>query len=101
MHKKYEVHASPDRCKKSGVSLHIDGFRCPASRHQCRNCHKYGHLVACATRRKTSLTRKGLCSPDHPKHINFRLVQFVCKILYAASQKIYPQVKIHSACKCN
>ena len=49
--------------------------------------------VACATRRKKHLTRKGLWSQDHPKHINFRLVQFTCNIPYAASQKKV-QVKI-------
>ena len=53
--------------------------------------------VACDTRKK-NLTRKGLWSQDHPKYINFRLVQFVCKILYLASQKIYHQAKILSAC---
>ena len=61
------------------------------SRHQCTNCHIYGHF---------STTRKGLWSQDHPKHINFRLVQFICKIPYAASQKT-ALVKIHSDCKCN
>ena len=57
-------------------------------------------LVACATRRRKYLTQKGLWSQDHPKHINFRLVQFIHKIPYWASQKA-GLVKIHSACKCN
>ena len=59
--------------------------------------------VACATRREKYLTRKGLWSQDHPKHINFRLAQFTCKITYVASQKICLQVKILSACNlsCN
>ena len=56
--------------------------------------------VACAIRRKKHLTRKGLWSPDHPKYINFRLVQFICKIPYEASQ-MKVQVMIHSACKYN
>ena len=54
--------------------------------------------VACATRRKNYLTRKGLWNQDHPKHTNFRLVQFIHKIPYVASQKNVP-VMIHSACK--
>ena len=52
---------------------------------------------ACATRRKKHLTRKGLWSQDHSKHINVRLVQFIHKIPYVASLKKVP-VMIHSAC---
>ena len=44
--------------------------------------------VACATRREKHLTRNGLWSQDHSKHINFKLAQFTCKIPYVASQKI-------------
>ena len=47
VHKKYDnyqAHASQERCTKCGDSQHIEGFRCPASKHQCRNCHKYGHF---------------------------------------------------------
>ena len=57
--------------------------------------------VACATRREKHMIRKGLWSQNHPKHINFRLVQFTHKIPYAASQKIYPQTMIFSACSYN
>ena len=53
--------------------------------------------VACATRIEKHMTRKGFWSQDHPRHINFRLVQFTCKISYATSQKIYPQVMFLSA----
>ena len=54
-------------------------------------------LVASVTRRKRHLTRIGHLGHDHPKHINFRLVQFIHRIPYTASQKIV-LVKIHSAC---
>ena len=53
--------------------------------------------VACAARRE-NLNIKGLWSQVHPKHFNFRLVQFAHKIPYVASQKRVP-VMIHSACK--
>ena len=53
--------------------------------------------VACATRKK-HLTRKGLWSQYHPKYTNFRLVHFIYKIPYVASQQIYPQAKTLSAC---
>ena len=37
-------HTRPDRCTKCGYSLHREGFRCLASKHQCKNCHKFGHF---------------------------------------------------------
>ena len=40
----YQAHASQERCTKCSDSLHIEGFRCPASKHQYRNDHKYGHF---------------------------------------------------------
>ena len=44
LYKKYEAHTSPDRCKKCGDSQHVEGFRYPASKYQCKNCHKFGHF---------------------------------------------------------
>ena len=99
VYKNYEAHTSPDRCKKCGDSQHINGFRCLASRHQCRNCQKYGHFSSLCYK-KEALTRKGPWSKDNAKHTNFRLVQFICKIPYAASQKKVP-VMMHSACNWN
>ena len=45
-HRKFkQVHASQeDRCNKCGDTPHIEGFRCPASRHQCKYCHNFGHF---------------------------------------------------------
>ena len=37
-------HTRPDRFTKCGDSLHREGFRCPASKHQCKICHKFGHF---------------------------------------------------------
>ena len=36
--------SSENRCTKCGDSPHIEGFRCPASRFQCKHYHKYGHF---------------------------------------------------------
>ena len=52
VHKKYEVHTSPDRCKKCGDSQHFEGFRCPASKYQCKNCHKFGHFSSLCFKKK-------------------------------------------------
>ena len=44
-HKNPQEHASPeDRCSKCGDTSHIEGFRCSASRFQCKHCHKFGHF---------------------------------------------------------
>ena len=40
----YQALTGQERCKKCGDSRHIEEFRCLASKHQCRNCHKYGHF---------------------------------------------------------
>ena len=49
-----------NRCTKCGDSLHIEGFRCPASRYQCKYCHKYGHFS------KLCFKKNG---PEHKKNI--------------------------------
>ena len=54
VHKKYEAYASPDRCKKCGDSQHVKGFRCPASKYQCKNCHKFGHFSSLCYKKKES-----------------------------------------------
>ena len=25
--------------------MHVEGFKCPAEKYQCKSCHKYGHLT--------------------------------------------------------
>ena len=52
MHKKYEAHASPDRCKECGDSQHVEGFRCPASKYQCKNCHRFGNFSSLCYKKK-------------------------------------------------
>ena len=44
-HKNQKEHTSPeDRCNKCGDTPHIEGFRCPTNRFQCKHCHKFGHF---------------------------------------------------------
>ena len=67
VYKKYEAHTSPERCKKCGDSQHIDGFRCPASKHQCRNCHKYGHYSRLCYKKKEAFDKKRSLESRSPK----------------------------------
>ena len=62
-----QIPNSDDRCHKSGDSKYIDEFQYSACNYQCRNCHKFGHLVACVTRSR-NLSR--IQAQDHPKHTN-------------------------------
>ena len=44
-YKNVQEHTNTEnRCTKCGDSPHIEGFKCPASRYQCKYCHKYGHF---------------------------------------------------------
>ena len=92
VHKKYEAHASPERCKKCGDSQHIDGFRCPASRYQCRNCHKYGHFSRLCYKKKEAFDKKRSLESRSPKAHQLQ----IGSISYVASWKKV-QVMIHSA----
>ena len=33
-------------CKRCGDTRHRQGFNCPASKYQCRKCHRYGHFTS-------------------------------------------------------
>ena len=53
-HASQEIYSSEDRCNKCGNSPHVEGFRCPASRYQCKNCHKFGHFSSLCYKKKES-----------------------------------------------
>ena len=42
----------PDRCHKCGDSHHREGFRCPASKYQCKICKKIGHFSSLCYKKK-------------------------------------------------
>ena len=46
-----EKYSSEDRCNTCGNSSHVDGFRCPASRYQCKN---FGHFSSLCYKKKES-----------------------------------------------
>ena len=35
-----------NQCSKCGNTAHREGFTCPAKKHQCRVCHKFGHFTS-------------------------------------------------------
>ena len=77
------AHKRRNRCSKCGYSKHVEGFKCPARKFQCKTCNKHGHLPACATKSNHVL------SLHTPRHINCKQKVFTCKkIQYAASQLI-------------
>ena len=44
-------------------SPHIEGFRCPASRYQCKYCHKYGHFSKLCFKKSGSDHKKNIRRP--------------------------------------
>ena len=53
-HTSQEKCPSEDKCNKCGDSPHVEGFRYPASRYQCKNCHKFGHFSSLCYKKKES-----------------------------------------------
>ena len=44
----------PNTCMKCGDTCHRQGFPCPASHFQCKNCNRIGHFTSrCLTKSKT------------------------------------------------
>ena len=41
-----QAHQIIDGCSKCGDSKHIEGFKCPARKFQCKTCNKYGHSTS-------------------------------------------------------
>ena len=58
-----EYTSSENRCTKCGDSPHIEGFRCPASRFQCKYCHKYGHFSKLCFKQNESEAKKNRRRP--------------------------------------
>ena len=54
---------SENRCTKCGDSLHIEGFKCPASIYQCKYCHKYGHFSKLCFKMNGSEHKKNIRRP--------------------------------------
>ena len=52
--------SSENRCTRCGDSPHIEGFRCPASRFQCKHCHKYGHFSNLCFKKNGSEHKKNI-----------------------------------------
>ena len=47
-----------DTCSKCGDSHHREGFRCPASKHQCSICKKIGHFSSLCYQKKDKYNHK-------------------------------------------
>ena len=78
-----EAHQRRDRCSKFGDSKHMESFRCPTRKFQCKTCNKYGHFTSLCYKAKFPL------SQELPRHISCKWELFIHKkIQYAASQVI-------------
>ena len=74
VHKKYdnyERHTCQERYSKCSDSQHKEGFKCPASKHQCEKCHKYGHFSSLCYKKRVVYDKRRSLESRSPKHINF------------------------------
>ena len=63
-HKNPQEHTSPeDRCNKCGDTSHVEGFRCPASRFQCKHCHKFRNFIKLCYKKNESEYKKNTRQP--------------------------------------
>ena len=49
-----QAHKRRDTCSKCGDSKHVEGFKCPARRFQCKTCNKYGHFFQLVLQKQSS-----------------------------------------------
>ena len=54
-------HRAYDHCNKCGDSLHAQGFQCPAKKHWCKVCNKYGQFSSLCYQMKTQVHHKNGC----------------------------------------
>ena len=65
----HQAHASQESCKKCGDSKHIEGFGCPVTKYQCKNCHKFGYFSSLCYK-KIGYENIAPWSQDHSRQIN-------------------------------
>ena len=63
-----------DKCSKCGDTPHLEGFRCPASRHQCQYCYKFGHFSHLCFKKKQEAGHKR--SSRQPKAHQLRVGKY-------------------------
>ena len=67
-------HTRQDRCSKCGDSWHREGFRCPASKHQCSICKKIGHFSSLYYKKKDKYNHKKTYGPPKVHQVKIRSV---------------------------
>ena len=55
-----QAHQRKDRLSKCRDSKHIEGFKCPARKFQCKTCNKYGHFTSLCYKKKVSFKSRTL-----------------------------------------
>ena len=62
---KQEQTNKEDRCTRCGDTPHMQGFRCPSGRHQCKYCKKIGHFShMCFKKTQEQTYKKGQNKPQ-------------------------------------
>ena len=56
------AHNDRNRCSKCCDTVHLEGFKCPAKKYQCKTCHKFGHFTSMCYQKKHAYSK-----PRRPK----------------------------------
>ena len=72
-----EQNKQAERCHKCGDTPHMEGFRCPASRHRCKHCSKIGHFTHLCFRKKQEGTHKK--NPRNPMAHQLQIGRYSAK----------------------
>ena len=78
-----QAHQRKDGCSECGDSKHVEGFKCPAKKFQCKTCNKCGHFTSLCYKKKC------LLSPGHPRCIRYKLDRCTWKKFHMQPVRIF------------
>ena len=53
-------HINKERCSKCGDFRHVEGFKCPAKKYQCKSCHEYRYFTSLYFRKQVPFKSRAL-----------------------------------------
>ena len=95
-----QAHKSRDRCSKCGDSKHVEGFKCPTKKFQCKMCNKYGHVTSLCYRKQASFKSRTFKAHQLQAEQVYVQEDSICgqsEDLTSSSESFCLQVRIHCA----
>ena len=92
-----QVHKRRDSCSKCGDSKHVEGFKCPARKFQCKTCNRYGHFSCLCYTKQSSFKSRNPKAHQLQVGVVYKQEYSICgqsKDLTSSNESFYLQVKI-------